>query len=441
MLLRMLKETFLRRKKRVALASLAVLLGATVTSALLTVYGDITARMSRELRSYGANILVRPRSEALALEIGGVSFTPAGAASLIDEQELPKIKTIFWKSNVTGFVPSLSTVVRVNGQPAVLTGTWFEEEVPIPQLAAVQYASKASTTRETGIFATGVKSVMPWWSVTGSWVKEGDPEGAMVGSALARKLSLSPGDRLAVEREGKSLSLRVDGIVSTGGAEEQQIFVNLPVAQQLMGLKHGVDRVLVSALVTPNDRISEKIKGKDPKAMTPEEYELWYCTPLVESIAFQVEEVISGSKAVPIRQVSEAESNFMARTQLLVLLVTTVALLASVLGVMSAMTAMVMERRKEIGLMKAIGAQDSQIAAIFLLEAGIIGAVSGLIGYVFGLGLAQYIGRQVFGLAFSFSSVAFPLTLALSIAVALLGSFVPVRQGTRAEPVELLRKL
>lgn len=94
MLLRIIKETFLRRKRRVALAFLAVLLGASLVSALLTVYGDITGKMSQELRSYGANILVRPKSEALELETGGISYTPPGARVLLDERELPKIKTI-----------------------------------------------------------------------------------------------------------------------------------------------------------------------------------------------------------------------------------------------------------------------------------------------------------------------------------------------------------
>ncbi|MDP2743706.1 MAG: ABC transporter permease [Dehalococcoidia bacterium] len=439
MLLRIARETFLRRKKRVALALLSVLLGASLASALLTVYGDITEKMSRELRSYGANILVRPKSEALELEIGGISYTPLLARTLLDERELPKIKTIFWKHNVTGIVPSLSTVVTVSGQPVVLTGTWFEKKFTVPQLAPKQFVTPAKSSSENRDFTTGVRGTLPWWQVEGGWVSEDDKEGAMVGKALARKLGLAQGDRFTLSYESQSLTLRTEGVVSTGGFEENQVFVNLSVAQQLLGVPYGVDRVLVSAMATPSNKIPAAIRGKEPGEMTPKEYELWYCTPLVESIAFQIEEVVNGARAAPIRQVSEAESSFLGRTELLVLLVSGAALAASALGVMATMTTMVMERRREIGLMKAIGAENSQIATIFLMEAGIIGLVGGVMGYALGLGLAQFVGREVFGMPFSFNAMAFPLTLALSTLVALAGSALPVRQGTHVEPIELLK--
>ncbi|MBI2934571.1 MAG: hypothetical protein HYY29_03265, partial [Chloroflexi bacterium] len=262
MLLRILKETFFRRKRRVALAFLAVLLGATLTSALLTVYGDISGKMSQEMRSYGANILVRPRSGDLSLELGGMTYTPPGATGLIDERELPRIKTIFWKANITGIVPSVSTAVRIAGRTAILTGTWFDREIPTPDLNPRQYASKAAPARQTGTFITGVRSVMPWWKLDGQWVKDGDGEGAIVGAALARRLSLSPGDEFKIDRDRASRKLRANAVVSTGGPEEEQVFVSLPVAQQIMGIEYGVDKVLVSALVTPSDRIVESIKGK-----------------------------------------------------------------------------------------------------------------------------------------------------------------------------------
>lgn len=103
------------------------------------------------------------------------------------------------------------------------------------------------------------------------------------------------------------------------------------------------------------------------------------------------------------------------------------------------MSTMVMQRRKDIGLMKAIGAQSSQVAWIFLLEAGLIGLLGGLVGYGVGFLLAQLIGRWVFGVSFSLSPLAFPLTMMLAPAVALAGSILPVRQAVKLQPVELLR--
>ncbi|MCL5987002.1 MAG: ABC transporter permease [Actinobacteria bacterium] len=441
MLLRIIKETFLRRKKWVALVFVSVLMGASLTSALLTVYGDITSKMSQELRSYGANILVRPRSSGLELEIGGISYTPPSARVFLDEKELPKIKTIFWKYNIVGFAPFLSVLAQMDGNPVVLTGTWFERTFSIPDLAPKQFGGKAPLAREESTFTTGVRKIMPWWQLEGDWVSEGDSEGAVVGVEVAKRMGIALGDRFALNYEGKPINLRAIGIVATGSFEDNQVFVNLPVVQQLMGISYGVDKVLVSALVTPENKISPAIRGKNPGQMTPEEYEIWYCTPLVESIAFQIEEVISEVDANPIRQIAEAESSFVGKTELLVFLITGVALTASALGVATAMNTMILERRREIGLMKAIGAHDSQVATIFFLEAGIIGLAGGLVGYLGGLGLAQYIGREVFGMSFSFSGIAFPVTLLLAIAIALVGSFLPVRQAIKTEPVTLLREV
>ncbi|MBI2979411.1 MAG: ABC transporter permease [Chloroflexi bacterium] len=440
MLLRIIKETFWRRKKLVALVFLAVLLGAALASSLLTVYGDITGKMSQELRSYGANILVRPASTGLELEVGGISYTPPSTRVFFDEKELPKIKTIFWKYNITGFAPFLSVLGRVGDDPVVLTGTWFEKTLSIPQLAARQFASKAvEAGKEEPTFATGIKQISPWWQLQGDWVSEGDLDSAIVGAEIARKSGIALGDRLVLTYEGKSIGLKTAGIVTTGSFEDNQVFVNLPVVQHLLGIPYGVDKVLVSALVTPESKIAPSIRLKSPDQMTPEEYELWYCTPLVESIAFQIEEAIPGAVASAIRQVSEAESSFLGKTELLLLLITAVALVASALGVMAAMNAMVMRRRREIALMKAIGAHDSQVATIFFLEAALIGLGGGVTGYLTGLGLAQLIGREVFGMPFSFSGIILPVTLLLAITIALAGSFAPVRQAIKTEPVILLR--
>lgn len=441
MLIRLIKETFLKRKRRVALAFMAVLLGASLVSALLTVYGDISGKMSREMRSYGANILVRPKSEVLELEVGGVSYSPPGERTLIDEKQLPLIKTIFWRNNIIGFAPYLSTLAQAGGQPVVLTGTWFEKKLAVPNAAPKQFESNLASTKTEQTFNTGVKAVAPWWKLEGKWVDEEDLTSTIVGTAVASRMGLAHGDSFTLYFEGKPVALKAAGIVSTGGFEDNQVFVNLPLVQGLLNAPSAVDKVLVSALVTPQDKIVASIRGKKPEEMTPKEYELWYCTPLVESISYQISEVISGTQSGPIRQISEAEGSFLSKTELLILLITGLSLAASAMGVMTTMTTMVMERRKEIGLMKAMGAENSQIAWIFLLEAGIIGLIGGLVGYAGGLVLAQFIGREVFGMQFSFSSVAFPLTLLIAILVALAGSAIPVRRAAKIEPVQLLKEI
>ena len=107
------------------------------------------------------------------------------------------------------------------------------------------------------------------------------------------------------------------------------------MTQSLLGITRGADKVLVSALVTPGDKVAPEIRGKSPEEMTPEEYELWYCTPLVASVAYQIEEVITGAEAGPIRQIVAAEGSFLTKTETLLLLITVAALAASALTLFS----------------------------------------------------------------------------------------------------------
>ncbi len=131
MTFRLLKETLWHRKRRVSLVLLAITVGASLTTALLSVSTNIAGKMAEELRSYGANIAVTPRSERIEIDVGGAVYSPPAGASYIDERELVRLKTIFWQNNILGFVPSLSTQVRAgeNRLPVALTGTWFDKEV------------------------------------------------------------------------------------------------------------------------------------------------------------------------------------------------------------------------------------------------------------------------------------------------------------------------
>ncbi len=432
MLLRLLMEVLRRRKRRVLLAILALSLGSALAASLFTLSANISERMSRELRAYGANIVVSAKAEG----------APAPSSKpLLDEAELYKLKTIFWRNNILGFAPSLSLVAKTAaGRPVAVTGTWFEREVVFPEGAQVRTSFQGTSSNPAATrFLTGVRSIAPWWSVSGDWVTDSDREGALIGSELARQLDLAPGQTLSIESGGRQRELRIRGVLRTGGVEENQVFVNLPLAQELLGVEKGVDQVLVSALATPKSKLAPELRDKRPEEMTPKEYETWYCTPLVDSIAYQIGEALPEAQARVARQVSEAEGRFANKIELLLLLVTLVALAGSALAVMTTMTTSVLERRREIGLMRAIGAHERQIALIFLAEASLIGLAGAVAGYLGGLEVARMTARAVFttGISPSLSGALF--TLGLSLAVALLGALLPVRSAMRIQPVMLLK--
>ncbi len=444
MLFRLLGETFRRRRQRVAVALLAIVIGSSLATALFAIYADIMDRMSQEMRSYGANILVSPKSESLDISIAGVSYSPAQEPAYLREADLPKLKTIFWHNNVQGFVPSLTVTARAGRdlEPVALTGTWFDREVIIPKGTQVRssFAQRTAASSDSS-FRTGARKVFPWWRIVdGKWLDDSANREALLGQALSRRMGLGVGDVLRVERNGATREMVVAGILSTGGPEDDQIMVPLAVAQDMAAAPGAVGRVLVSALTLPKDKLAADLRNKKPEEMTPTEYEKWYCSPIIDSITTQIKEVLPGSDAQAIRQVSEAEGGFLVRIQWLMLLIAVVALAASALAVMTAMTASVMERRGEIGLAKALGALDSQVATIFLAEAGVLGVLGGLLGYGLGMALAAFIGDRVFGSAIWPQPAVAAASVLLGVGVALAGSAIPVLRAMSVEPVTLLRQ-
>ena len=440
MLVRLLQDTLRRRTRRLIIAVLAVTTGASLAAALLGVSLDITGQMGRELRAYGANILASPANGDLRLEIGGVPVRVPGERTLLDENELVKLKTIFWRHNIVGFAPYLTNLVQVNGQTVALTGTWFDKPLTLPKGAALRtgFADTQDASADS-TFRTGVRTIAPWWQVQGDWVHDNDLTSAMAGARLALRMGWQVGDEIAAMVEDRTARFRIVGLVTTGGYEEDQVFVALPAAQALLGLARGVDRVQISALVEPDSKLRPDLRGLDPSDMTPDQYATWYCSPIMGAVLTQIREVLPGAEVAPVRQISQAEVDFLGRITFLMSLLTITALGGSALAVMTAMTASVMERRAEIGLMKALGADEGQVGMIFLSEAALIGLAGGAAGYALGLGLAKVLARTVFSAGANVPAVVLPITLLLAMAVALLGSALPVRQAMRLDPVRLLR--
>ncbi len=440
MLLRLLKDTLRRRTRRLLVTVLAVTTGASLAAALLGISLDITGQMGRELRAYGANILASTAGSDLKLEIGGVPVRVPSERALLDENELVKLKTIFWRHNIVGFAPYLTVLAQVNDQTVALTGTWFDKPLTLPKGVAVRtgFAETEGASAET-TFRTGVKTIAPWWQVQGAWVQDDDLGSAMVGAGLARQMGWQVGDEIAVRVEDRTARFRIVGLVSTGGYEEDQVFVALPGAQALLGLSRGADRVQISALVEPDSKLRPDLRGLDPSKMTPGQYATWYCSPIMGAMLTQIKEALPNADVRAVRQISQAEVDFLGKIGLLMTLLTITALGGSALAVMTAMTASVMERRAEIGLMKAIGADDGHIALIFLSEAALIGLAGGAAGYGVGLALAQGLARTVFSTGGDVPPVVLPITLLLALGVAVLGSAMPVRQAVRLNPVLLLR--
>jgi putative ABC transport system permease protein len=415
MFLRLLYESFRRQKRRKLLAGVAIMLGVGVATAMIAVATDIGDKISRELRTYGANLIVTPQEDTLDVEIGGVNLKPPSDGAYLDEADLPKIKGMFWRNNIVGFAPMLPVSLDLgDGRNLTLLGTYFSHHVVFGQQD----------------FVTGVRTTHPWWKVQGAWPDDNSQD-VLLGTHLAAKLDRTPGQEIDIAGQPR----RIAGLLSTGGPEDDQIVAPLALAQQILGKPGAVRRIYVSAVTKPEDAFARR----DPKSLSPDMYERWYCSPYAQSIAFQLQEAIPHSHAEQIRQVAQNEGTVLSRIQGLMLLITLAALLASALAVSASMATAVIERRSEVGLMKALGAGNLAVAVLFFAEAALLALLAGAAGFAGGALLAREIGRSIFASQITVQPVLLPVILTIAVLVTFVGSAAAIRRAVKFDPVYALR--
>ncbi len=335
------------RRERLLISIIAVMLGAAMVTSLLTVSLDIRERMGKELRGYGANIVVLP-----------------GEGEYINQFNATH-------SSIIGSVPFLYFKAVINSKKIDFAGTDLE----------------------------AAKKMNPWWHVEGVLPK---PEEVLLGINAANKLGLKTGDTLSMGER----SFKVSGILDTGTSDDNRIFIPMETAKQISGIS-GATLVQVSVL----GDVDEVIKYLENQ----------------------------GYKVQKVRQVAENEKALLDKTQLLISLVSFFVLSAACLGLLSTMITGVLERSREIGLMKALGCGNGRLAAIFLAESGVMGTAGGILGYFAGLSLSQVIGMEIFDIQVSIKPEVFILTLLISILVAAIASLMPIRRAVSIDPVVILR--
>jgi putative ABC transport system permease protein len=355
---------------RLTVALIALTSGAAICSALLNVNLDAERKLTQEFRTLGANVIVAPR-------------TTGSDAALLDAGVVDRIEALH-VDEIAGAAPYLYVAANSGSQPVILAGTWFDQ----------------------------VAKMDSWWKIEGGWVSSrGDHDHCLVGFNAARQLGLAPGSSLQLRSGNRDISLTVAGIVTTGGAEDNQILTNLDSAQTLAGLAGRASLVQIS------------VSGTAPE---------------IESVTRKLAEALPGLDVRPVRQIAAAEGTILERIRGLLFWTIALILVLSMLGVLASMASLAMERRKDVGLMKALGGTVPRIMRLFLAEAGMLGAVGGLLGFLIGVLLARWTGERIFGVVISARLEVLPITVALTIGVALAGAF-PLRLLGRVRPADILR--
>jgi putative ABC transport system permease protein len=421
MLARIIIRSLVRTRRRKLLSLAAIALGITAATVVATLALDVGDQVNRELRSFGANIVITPAADSLPVNVGGIDYRPAASGAFLNGSDLPALKKIFWANNIVAFAPFLYAPASLGGRRVVLIGSWFDHELPLG-------ASQS--------FRTGLRDLHPVWKVVGQWPDDADAATCLLGAGLARSIGLKPGSTVTLTGEPSSTySCQVRGVVETGGAEDEQIFASLAAVQEFTGQTGRFRRLEVSALTKPEDDFARR----DPKTMAPDELERWSCSPYVSSIAYQIAQAIPGSVAKPVYPVTETEGRILGRIGSLMMVLAIAALATACLAVASMMLATVIERRAEIGLFQSLGATRSRVAAVFLLEGSAIGLGGGGAGYLAGTLLAHRLGGIVFGSPAPAHASLLPLVLLLALLVTWAGSAVPLARGLKASAAVALR--
>jgi putative ABC transport system permease protein len=366
---------------RLIVALLALTGGADVVAALLTMQADVQQKLSGEFRAFGANLIIRPPRTLQTAEAGSAATTSLLDARVIHDVTAANI------SGATGTIvaPYLYVVAQANGRPIVVAGTWLD----------------------------AARSLSPWWKlIQGRWIASRDDSSyCLLGRDAARALRLEPGDRIHLQTSHASPQLTVAGILEAGAEEDSQIIVSLPLAQQFAGAPGKISLVAVSVPGT---------------------------TSQIEDTRRRLAAALPQTEVRPVRQVTEAQGDMASRLRLLVASTVILISLLTLLCVLATMAALAVERRRDVGLMRALGGSISRVVALFLAEAGLLGAASGVAGYLLGIVLARWVGWRVFQSLISPQWKVLPLTVAVMTGIALAGA-LPLRLLAKARPGAILR--
>lgn len=310
---------------------------------------------------------------------------PARGAETVKEEDLPGAYSLLAGHELIGAAPFLYERVKINESPILTGGTDFDE----------------------------VKKVSPYWQVEGDFPVKGKKE-ILLGSELAEKFKALPGSGVILASgDGKKEDrFTVSGILKTGGKEEQFAYTNLPVLQDFLDKKGEVSLVQVSVVAGQDD---------------------------LKAFSDNLEQDMPSLTSQTVKQIAASEDTVLGKLQVLVLLVTVIVLLLTLVCVGTTMAEVVSERRREVGLKKALGATGKDIALEFLGECCLLGLLGGIIGTVMGYLFALAVGLNVFGRTLVFSPLTAILSITVSIAVTAAASMLPVRTAVKVDPAVVLR--
>lgn len=381
---RMVYKAFRVQPGRMAASFAALAVGATLASAFLNLYFDLPRKMTAEFRTLGANLILAPK--------GTDTTVPQTIYSELSEAH-PQIARLAW----------LYAVGKVGDQEAILAGT------ELSRLAALNPGWRVTTDPDDRAASVPIGD---FFSRPQAGPAEPESRWLLAGATAAAHFGWKVGEIVSIGYGGKEFALPLHGIVSTGGSEDSQLLLPLADLQQITGRTGELSLI---ALAVPG--AAEQIEAVRQRLAAR-----W---PAVE--------------ARPLRPVVESEARVILKVRGLMFGLTAIVLAIVILSVMTTVSGLVLDRQRDIGVMKSLGGTDRAISMLFVAETLSIAAVAALLGYGVGLGLAQWAAQRIFASALPWRWDTLPAVVGVTLAVAFLAAAFPVYRVRRLDPTVVLR--
>lgn len=424
----MLWGAVFRRRSRAMMAVISSLVGAATLFCLASVCVAVPQQMNEEMRAYGANLIVTPAS-ATGKSQGIDTATVRNVTALIGAGHSVKSAAYRYESVRINSAPYTIAGVDVKAVRALnrhwnVTGDWpGSGNVMVGRDVADALGVKVGSRVTIGYRAADA-SASASSSASAKSDSDESTETAESSAQGTQSTQTTQGEQTTQATESGRVSsdimdnngteFRIAGIVDTGGNEDSIIYATTADVSKLAGHERGADVVeySVNAMGDELNAIVNRINKNTNTAV----------------------------KAQTVTKITSSDTRIIAMLQTLFWIVSLVVLVLTLVGVGTTISSIVSQRRNEIGLRKALGADSRAIGVEFYVESGIYGLIGGLLGTAIGYVLARVLCATVFGRALGLNWLLCVGSLLLSVAIAVIASIPPVRRATRIDPAIVLRE-
>jgi len=383
---RIIRRLFGANRGRLFVMLLALGAGAAVTAALLNLQVDAKRRLTTEFRTFGPNVVISPRNSSDSL-------------GFLNDSLFDRIPN----QNRFGSIPEAEFLYGVVDVSLAKLGDENPDNGAISnRVILVGYAH--SDFHAEQVLPRSLLDAEEQWKGVSSLR-------CAVGQRVASTLKMAPGDGVWFRNGPQRYSVAATVLPSTGGPEDNQVFFYLDAVQKLLAQPHHISLIQLSVPGT-----SEEI------------------VRFVEELQPQ----LGDAEGRPIRQFTEAQAKIYNSISGILNYTVGIVLVLTGLCVMAAMTNVAMERKNDVGLMKAIGGSVRRVLRLFLAEAALLGLAGGMIGGATGIFLSIGLGKAVFGVAARPRLIVYPVAVALTIIVAILSAY-PLRRLASIRPASVFR--